>query len=579
MHRHIDAGAAILTGLLLVALAGVSLAILNRQMPATTIGSTDKSWLASIPTLIDRFALGKSNLVRHWAALASAVLMALAAAGALVAVLSKALTVPANGARLPPAAWMCVLVALANCLAWSLITPPFQAPDENAHYAYVQQLAERAAMPRVVNPEGPLSPREDAMLSALGTYAIIGRASQPSLLTNAQQRVVEVTAARRLSPRGDGDALTATDNPPLYYLLEVVPYKAASSGGVLDQLAAMRVLSALFGAGTVLLIYMFLMELLPTRPLAWTAGALVAALQPLFGFMSGAVNNDDLLYLTSAGALWALARAFRHGLSPKNGALLGGFIGIGLVTKLNMVAFVPAAILATVLLVRRAWRTERAQALRGGMWAIGLAAAPFVTYLLLNRFVWHRVAIPGGGVGGVHGAGGRAFSFNGELSHIWQLFLPPLGMRRQFAYYPLWDTWFKGFFGRFGWDDFAFPSWVFYFALCVTVGVCALAAGQALRRRNVLRRRGGELVVYTLALLAMAVEIGVESYREAIINGGRFEQARYLLPLLGLYAAIAALAVNWGGRRLGPAIAAVLVVLALGHDLFAQGLTIARYYA
>jgi hypothetical protein len=75
------------------------------------------------------------------------------------------------------------------------------------------------------------------------------------------------------------------------------------------------------------------------------------------------------------------------------------------------------------------------------------------------------------------------------------------------------------------------------------------------------------------------VEIGVQSYRYLIANGGVFEQARYLLPLLALYAAIVALAVRAGGRRFGPALAAALVVLAIGHDLFAQAITISRYYA
>ena len=35
--------------------------------------------------------------------------------------------------RVPAAAWACALIALANGLAWSLIVPPFQVPDENAH--------------------------------------------------------------------------------------------------------------------------------------------------------------------------------------------------------------------------------------------------------------------------------------------------------------------------------------------------------------------------------------------------------------------------------------------------------------
>ena len=74
-------------------------------------------------------------------------------------------------------------------------------------------------------------------------------------------------------------------------------------------------LSALIGALTVLLVFLFLARA-AARAAAGRgrAGALVAAFQPLFGFMSGGVNNDDLLYLAAAGVLWGLARAFRRGL-------------------------------------------------------------------------------------------------------------------------------------------------------------------------------------------------------------------------------------------------------------------------
>jgi hypothetical protein len=74
------------------------------------------------------------------------------------------------------------------------------------------------------------------------------------------------------------------------------------------------------------------------------------------------------------------------------------------------------------------------------------------------------------------------------------------------------------------------------------------------------------------------MEIGVQSYRFQVITGGVFQQARYLLPLLGLYAALAALAVRFGGRRWGPVLCVGLVALAIGHDLYAQAITISRYY-
>ncbi len=211
---------------------------------------------------------------------------------------------------------MCALVMLANGVAWSFIVPPFEVPDENAHYAYVQQVAERGTVPRAVQPEGLLSPAEDAMLGAVFFYRMIGEKENPAPTSVLQQHAVEATERQRLSTRGSGDALTATNNPPLYYVLEAVPYKLASGGGVLARLMAMRLLSALMGAVTVLLIYLFLSELLPGRRWAWATGALVAAFQPLFSFMSGGVNNDNLLYLTAAGLLGRSRGPFEAG-SPR----------------------------------------------------------------------------------------------------------------------------------------------------------------------------------------------------------------------------------------------------------------------
>jgi len=484
-------------------------------------------------------------------------------------------------ARVPRPAIACALVALACALAWSLLVPPFQVPDENAHYAYVQQVAERGTLPRHVPPEGQLSPAEDTTLAALGFYQIVGEAQNPAPFSQLQQDRIEAAARAHLATRGSGDALSATNNPPLYYALAAVPYKLAG-GSVLDRLAAMRVLSAFMSAITVLLVYLFLMELLPGSPWAWSAGALMAALQPLFSFISGGVNNDDLLYLSAAGLLWAIARMFRRGLIPANGALLGAFAGIGVVSKLTLLGMIPGAVLALALGLRRAWSASRGAALRGAAWALALGVLPLLCYVLLDRLAWRRGLIPGG-IGSVPSAPGVVahFNFGEEVRHIWQLFLPPLWMHHQFAYFPLWTTWFKGLVGRFGWLDYVFPRALYFVALAVFLSICVLAAGELVRGRRALARRAGELSVYALAVVGLCVEIGVQSYREMVQTAGtgHFEQARYLLPLLALYAGVVALAVRFAGRRWGPVLGAVLVVLAIGHELYAQAITVARYYA
>ncbi|HEY4825080.1 MAG TPA: hypothetical protein VIH49_08515, partial [Solirubrobacteraceae bacterium] len=107
-------------------------------------------------------------------------------------------------ARVPRAAWACALVMLANGLAWSLITPPFEVPDENAHYAYVAQVAERGTVPRIVQPQALLSPLEDSTLGSVLFFQIVGQRSNPSPMSELQQRSVEEVERSHLSRLGDG---------------------------------------------------------------------------------------------------------------------------------------------------------------------------------------------------------------------------------------------------------------------------------------------------------------------------------------------------------------------------------------
>ena len=80
----------------------------------------------------------------------------------------------------------------------------------------------------------------------------------------------------------------------------------------MDRLALMRALSALMAGPTTLCIFLFLREVLPGTPLAWTVGALAAGLEPMFAFVSSGVNNDAGLFLVTAALLLALARLLRR---------------------------------------------------------------------------------------------------------------------------------------------------------------------------------------------------------------------------------------------------------------------------
>jgi 4-amino-4-deoxy-L-arabinose transferase-like glycosyltransferase len=480
-------------------------------------------------------------------------------------------------ARIPRAARICALIAVLNALLWAIIVPPFQVPDEIAHVGYTQYFAETGKLPSS-DPGDMYSTELDRTISGLDLYFVVGnRADKPPWSVVQQQQLDREENGRR----DDGGKYTvAVSNPPLYYGIEAVAYHLIPGSTTLTRLYAMRVVSVLMAGLTVLLVFFFLRELLPGTPWAWTAGSLAVAFQPMFGFESGGVNNDNLLYLCSAALFYALARAFRRGLDTRSGVLIGASLGLGLITKFTMAAFAPAAAAAVLWLVWRATPEKRAAALRGMGWAAALTFGPFLVYALLNATVWGRGLLTNAAGTAPAGPNARPVNLRQEISYMWQLFLPRLPfMDDTFPNaQPLWDTWFTGFNGRFGWLDYAFPAsfyrWIFWLVYLPIIG---LAVAALVRWRAALRRHLAELAVYALAVVGLVVVIGRPSYT-SFLTDTVFYQPRYVLPLLPLFAAIVGLAVRGSGRRWAPIVATVIVFLAATHTLLAQLMTLSRYY-
>jgi hypothetical protein len=83
---------------------------------------------------------------------------------------------------------------------------------------------------------------------------------------------------------------------------------------------------------------------------------------------------------------------------------------------------------------------------------------------------------------------------------------------------------------------------------------------------------------FAVMALGLLGAIGYTGIRYRLSTGYPFEQARYLFPLLVFFAVFVVLAARGVGRRWAPALGGALVVLAMAHGLFAETLTISRYY-
>lgn len=175
----------------------------------------------------------------------------------------------------------------------------------------------------------------------------------------------------------------------------------------------------------------------------------------------------------------------------------------------------------------------------------------------------------------------QEIGFRDGLSYVWQVYLPKLPfMDEQFKYgiYPLWDYYFQGFVGRFGYFNFGFQDRVNYIGLAVAAVVVGLAARALWLRRERVRERLPELACYGVMALGLLVLLGVAGYQFESRTGLPFEQTRYLFPLLPLYAAALALAAR-GAGRLARHAGVAIVGIAAAHELFALLLTVAHYYS
>jgi hypothetical protein len=167
-----------------------------------------------------------------------------------------------------------------------------------------------------------------------------------------------------------------------------------------------------------------------------------------------------------------------------------------------------------------------------------------------------------------------------ELNYIWQLYLPRLpGTVDDFPGLVMWrEGGFRGYVGLYGWLDTTFPNWVYAVALIPAIAIALLSGRALVQGRGALRVRVAELAVYASIGVGLLGLVGADSYHEFPGFDAAYAQVRYVLPLVALLGALFALAARGAGRRWGPVIGTLIVIVFLAQDVFSQMLVIGRYY-
>jgi hypothetical protein len=537
----------------------------------------EKSYLDQAGAIFDRAALFRPGIVGAWTypVLLFVVLPLLA----LLAVRCLALAVAGRTRRL--AAWLFVIAAVNAC-CWALITPAFQAPDEVDHFAYVQSVVERGEGPSqsAASPQERWSSQENLALTDMSFFTDhqVGDTEMPWLAS--EQKAYETQAASSDPPKNNGGGYTTSAvHGPIYYLALAPAYIVTRGGSIFSQLTLMRFTSALIGALTVLFTFLLARELAPGRPWLAVLAALLVTYEPMYGFISGAVNNDVGVNAGAAALELLLIRMLRRGITIPWGALTGALlIALPIIKGTGLSLYPVAALVFLATLWRHHSRAQLVAwvALAVGALCVGEISAHLFSLLQAQSAVTGSTVIS-------HNASvvtGPLNDIGGYLSYLWQALLPRLSFLT--PHFPPGPTPFYVIFiqrgwGAFGWYDVFFPGRVYSIiedATWVTVGLAVIAV---VREWRWLRSHWLE----ALALLAMPVCViaGFEAaYYTPTPRPLIAEFGRYAFPAIGPLALLVVGALHVFGRRHMLKAGIVLMVAMAALSYAAQLLTLTSFY-
>lgn len=426
-------------------------------------------------------------------------------------------------------------------LAYSIINPIFESPDESLNYANIRFFVEERRLP-VLTPDEPTKAHHPPAYYVLGALLT-------SWVPNENYDLITERVNAFWIHRVDEPGV---DNKNLYLHdpeLEGFPYQDVTLGVHL-----VRWLSLLMGGATILCIYATTRELVPGRPALAVLSVAVVALNPMFLFISASVHDDALANLVAAGMLYLAARVLRRGVTMRRAVALGGFVGLALLTKLTCLLVVPTIGLALLVSLWTGGKSLRwREVLQFGSTITAVALMVGGWWLIRNQIVYGE---PTSMARQVEAWGGFRTNAPNLAAAI-----------RELGF--LHDS----FWGVFGYGQLPMPASAY--AVPRLLGLLSLGGwtlAWARRRAHPSRSAFGALGPLSWAPVAVVASAGLITFlvvfvRMTLIDTANF--GRYLFVSLAFLAPLyAAGLAEWTGNRTSLTAAGVVTIM-LGLALFA----------
>lgn len=377
------------------------------------------------------------------------------------------------------------LFALGLLIAWSLVVPIDEAPDEGEHWNYAVYLHVNRSLPALDCSENIQPPLYYALVAP---FAVPTQLPAP-LWWFDDQAQLHLPSTPRYFQNSNSD------------LVRYWPVRIA------------RLLSAFLSALAVVFIYWSGVEATGQDTTAVLAGSLAAFL-PQFTFRGMNVSNESLLVLACSIVTYCFVRMIRRGFSPRLGILTAIFIALAFLSKNNALFLLGPFVL--ILVGMPGSRKERLKRL----------SLLLITLVILLPWLARNQVLYGDPV--------AATAIANRCLPI-----PTSG----YVPKPITDPWLytvfpammgKSFVGMFGWMNVPLPGWI-YAMFVILAGIATAGCAWGCLQNRIDRRFGLILTaVFALNLL------------EAFVFNLTFSQAqgRFLFPSLPALALLAAFGIE-----------------------------------
>lgn len=271
-----------------------------------------------------------------------------------------------------------IALMLTGGLFYSSVTPPWQAPDEHAHYEYAALMGELRRVPTLDDIRQDVQAEVTASMFEFDFWRLIQRepVESPPVGFYRAGDLAEYPATHVI----DNQYIyypQVGDEPPTYYILPALLYGLSTGQSSTYRLYLMRLASVVFWVGTGGAVWCASRWLFPDQRELSLAVLTVVACNPMLSHIGTVLSNDGLTVLWSTLALGAAVLVLRRGLAWQRVLALSSAIVLAVATKKSSLWLVPTLGVFLLLLpeVPSRWR------LAVGSSMVGMAVAAFVLFL------------------------------------------------------------------------------------------------------------------------------------------------------------------------------------------------------